>query len=200
MRKLSKEAIDLDGAMKLLFNIQESKLMIPVLNFLFDTKLSTEIDAEIDFLDTSLIIRPSEPKLYADKYIHVCQADLDYYFHVEFQLADDTAMATRMFEYGYYFARKLIESYHTVYFLFPHQAVIYFENEPSVTDAHFFSYPSMDSKYHNYSYKIERLWAWDKEQLFKEKLFMLYPLIVFSYRKKIDEERGKNGDSEMLDK
>ncbi|OPJ59774.1 hypothetical protein [Clostridium oryzae] len=186
--KWRNEHIKLDEILKSLFT-SSNKVMLDFINNAFNEEYT---------YDTELVFENNEfptcgfDMIRADMIIKVL-GKKQVVYHVEFQTKKDADMAIRMFEYGFHKAKKEAEHQkNTEELYFPKQLVIYIEENNSIEDELNLLVVFPDGTEADYNVPVIKNWEYDARKLIENKLYVLLPLQILKYRKKLEIIKSGN--------
>ncbi|OFI06485.1 hypothetical protein CLOACE_09850 [Clostridium acetireducens DSM 10703] len=189
--------IQMDKIMKRLFSLQNKVPLIDFLNAVYKDDISynakvTYGDKEITSLNKDKVKFVS---FYADMYVRVEDDNRILEYEIEFQTVYDNSMAIRMFRYGFERAAKLLDfkdSRNTIEITLPEPYLIVMEEDKRTPDE--INLKLIIPKGENILYKVNVLkyWNYDLEKLYRENMYLLYPLQIFKLRKSMQNINKSN--------
>lgn len=180
-------SIQMDEILKSLFHLSK-KPLIKLVNGLFDTNYSMEANVELgntDFTIPHLGFKYVMKR--ADCFFTLTDNDTRENFHLEFQLKNDKTMALRMYEYA--FLKTASNAYFhsdTDKIVFPKQLVIFVEENKNIKDNLCLDI-EIDGKHTKYDVPTYKAWNDDISSLLSKRMYSLFPLVPFSFRKEMDK-------------
>ena len=187
----------LDRIMKVLFKLSK-KVMLDLINGLFNENFVTE-EVKIEYTNSEFI-KDNFERIIGDMFINIIQGIKTYYYHIEFQTANDNSMIIRMFQYGFEKACESVEIYEkgeVGRLDFPRQLVIFVEENKNITDELLLTIGLPDGNDIIYKVPVMKYWKYSVEELEEKKMYALLPLQVFKSRKKMDSIcKSKKSDDE----
>lgn len=198
-RKKPREQVKLDRIMRLLFHLSH-KTVVRLINGLFDEAFDPG-QVKVVYGNGNMTGHDFS-KLEADLLLKVETASGDCEYHIEFQTLHDSAMAVRMFRYGFnraLEAGRMAEAVEagTLTLFFPRQLVIYLEENESIREQVELVLVFPDGQTFRYRVPVMRYWMNTPQDLTGKKLYALLPLQVFRWRKRLQAlERSKLQEEE----
>jgi len=192
-----KSYLQMDKVMKKLFSMKNPKPIIDFINAIYGDQIS--YDAKITYSDKEIIntVEKSSKLIsfYADMYVTVVEGNNVYEYAIEFQTVFDNEIAVRIFRYSFERAVKLADysrAKECIKLKMPEPYVILLEEEKDVGD--FIKLEMEFSRGVKFTYDIQvlRYWTYDIERLYKENMYLLYPLQIFKLRKKMNKISKSN--------
>lgn len=186
-RKKPREQVQLDRIMRLLFRLSH-RTVVRLINGLFDESFDPG-EVELVYGDGNMIGNELS-RLEADFLLRVESASGGREYHVEFQTLHDSAMAVRMFQYGFsraLEAGRLAEAAEdeVLTLAFPRQLVIYLEENEAIREWVELALVFSDGQNIRYRVPAMRYWTFTPQDLTRKKLYALLPLQVFRWRKRL---------------
>jgi len=186
--------LQMDETMKKLFTLKEKRPIIDFLNAAYGDDLSYE--AEINYNNTEIINTKSFTSTYmtfhADMFITAVEGDKKLEYALEFQTKFDEEILIRMFRYSFERAAKLVyfKDKNKLRLKLPEPYLIMLEKEKGMDNEIMLEIEIPKALLINFKVKVLKYWDYDLERLYKENMYLLYPLQIFKLRK--DMERIKN--------
>jgi len=197
-----KTYLQMDQIMKKLFTINNPRPIIDLLNAIYADNIS--YDAKLRYNDKEIINKADESskliRFYADMYITVIDGNNVYEYALEFQTIFDKEIAIRVFRYSFERAVKLADyskSKECIKLKMPEPYIILIEEEEGVKDRIKLEIEFSKNAGFTYEIKILRYWTYGLEQLYKENMYLLYPLQIFKLRKNMKEISSSNRSQEI---
>lgn len=189
---LYKNYLQMDLILKKLFTIKNPRPIIDFLNAIYGDDIS--YDAKISYSDKEIINRKrNSAKLisfYADMYITVTDGNEIYEYEMEFQTKFDKEISVRIFRYSFERAIKIADFSKTNEFIklkMPDPYLILLEETSDVGDSIKLQIEFGKGKAFIYDIKVLKYWTYDLEKLYKDNMYLLYPLQIFRLRKRMNE-------------
>ena len=197
-----KTHLQMDEVMKKLFTIKNPRPIIDLLNAIYGDNIS--YDAKLSYHDKEIINKAEESskliRFYADMYITVVDGNNIYEYALEFQTVFDKEIAIRVFRYSFERAVKLADysqSKECIKLKMPEPYIILIEEEDGVKDRIKLEIEFSKNVGFTYDIKVLRYWTYGLEQLYKENMYLLYPLQIFNLRKKMKQISNSNRTKEF---
>ncbi len=188
IKEEEKTYIQMDKIMKRLFSLQNKVPLIDFLNAIYKDDISYK--AKITYGDKEITSINKEKikflSFYADMYIRVEDKEKILEYEIEFQTVYDNTMAIRMFRYGFERAAKVLDFKNrrdTIEITLPEPYLIVMEEDEKTPDEMILKLIIPKGKSVYYKVKVFKYWNYDLEKLYKENMYLLYPLQIFKLRK-----------------
>jgi hypothetical protein len=195
----SKEYIQMDQIMKRLFTLKNKKPIIDFLNAVYVDDLS--YDAKISYSNTENINTRSLSVQYvsfhADIFITAEEGNNVFEYAIEFQTVFEKDITIRMFRYSFERAVKLdyYRDKNTIRLKFPEPYIILLEEEKDVLNEFTLEIEIPKQDVFSFNIKVLKYWEYNLNKLYKENMYLLYPLQIFSLRKAMEGLKGKSNSS-----
>ena len=187
-----KNYLQMDKIMKKLFSIKNPRPIIDFLNSIYGDDIS--YNAEIKHSDKEIINKQyNTTKLisfYADMYITVIDNSKVYEYAIEFQTMFEKEIAIRIFRYSFERAVKIADyskAKEIIKLKMPEPYIVILEEEPGLGDKIILEIEFGKKEKFSYDVKVLKYWNYDLERLYKENMYLLYPLQIFKLRKKMNK-------------
>ena len=194
-----KDAIKLDALLKLLFSLAKPTL-IKLLMGVFGNEFLEE-DVEISIANNEFVTEKNGV-IRGDIFYRVEMGTQKLSFHIEFQLNHSDGMVIRLLQYGLAKGSEESRLENGTVIRLPHQRVIYFEPNSSISDSLSLTIESPDGT-QSFTYEVPVLKNWDftLDELVAKKMYPLLPLQIFNYRPEMYEaEKHPERAQEVLGK
>ena len=186
-KRTKREQIRLDHIMRTLFRLSK-RTVVRLINGLFHESFRVE-EVKLRYANSRFITDRLDT-VEGDAFLTVEVSGAKKEFHVEFQTLNDSAMAVRMFEYGF---RHALEHYRsssaaqteTIDLFFPRQLVIFLEENERIGETVELKLHFPDGQTVVYQAPTLRYWNYTGEELVRQQLYALIPLQVFRIRKRL---------------
>lgn len=173
-----------DEIVKYLFSAPP-RAIIPLLNTIFHLDLDPDI-VSLRFVQNEFIeeFRVKVP----DLVMSVTNSDQDEQtIHIEVQTRNSSEIHIRMFTYGYHIANSMPEEKNGQIILrFPKQVVVFIEENTAIPDTLSLTLILPDESEAEYCIPAFKLWEYTPEEFIHEELYILLPLSIFRFRKKLE--------------
>ena len=184
-----RESVKLDAIVKLLFSVSKP-LLVNAINGLFNTTYDPD-ETDVDVIKTATEYAKKDMSLIrADLFIQVRADGKSVDYHLEFQLAADSRMVVRLFEYDIQHALenfRLSDISDVIKLKLAQSIVLHFEKSNTVPDTYRLLIEFADGTTHEYSADIFKYWNYDNNMLIDRKLYNLLPLQLFILRAELDK-------------
>ena len=173
-----------DEIVKYLFSAPP-KAIIPLINAMFHLDLDPE-NVTLRFVQNEFIeeFRIKMP----DLVMSVSHTERgEQIIHIEVQTRNSSEIHIRMFAYGYHIANSRPEEKNGQIILrFPKQVVVFIEENSAIPDSIGLTLILPDESEAKYCIPTFKLWEFTPEEFIHEELYILLPLSIFRFRKKLE--------------
>ena len=201
--------VQMDAILKKLFTIENKTPIIDFLNAIYNENLS--YDCEISYPNTEIINNESNTKgdimasslgyitYHSDLYITALDKGRKIEYAVEFQTKYDEDIGIRMLRYGFERGAKISHFINKskIVMEFPQPYLILLEEEKHVEDVLTVEIIFPKGESIDYNINVLKYWHYDLNRLYRENLYLLYPLQIFRLRKDM-EKISKSKKSNVL--
>ncbi|HEY5561584.1 MAG TPA: hypothetical protein VIK72_07465 [Clostridiaceae bacterium] len=190
--------IQLDKIMKSLFYIHNKKPVIDLLNSLYGDNIG--YSAKLTYLNKEMINESIHKTAVlisheCDMLIKVDFRGKSYEYILEFQTQNDKSIGIRLFRYSFELKVQSINDLNVnpIIIDLPNPYVIMLEENKNVPDLQEIIIRIPNGEQLKYSSRVLKYWQYDLDLLYKNNMYLLFPLKVFQVRKKINKikESGK---------
>ena len=190
--------LDLDLLLKHMFTMS-SYVIIQFINGLFKRNYDPDkVEIRYGNNEFPFMVDKKLTSRRGDIIIEIVENGHSNFYHIELQLKNDQSMVIREFLYGFLKGlegvdlrpgkQRVLE--------FPHQYVIFLEENSAIKDELFLLVKFPDSQQVNYKVPVMKYWKYSSRDLMERKMYLLLPLQVFKLRKQIKKALRKVSDEE----
>ena len=196
------DRIQIDETAKYIFSASKPAI-IDLITGIFHVPLDRE-NVEVSLVSGEFISGTSPfSKYLADIVLEIRRAsDTELLVHIEIQTGHDSMMDIRMVRYGYLIgeSRSAVTPDRIRVITIPHQVVLYLEEDKRITDELTVRIVLPDGKELDYRVLVLKFYELTVEKLKDMNLYLLFPLILMKYRKKLTAlSRQKRLNQETFD-
>jgi hypothetical protein len=196
-----KSRVQLDEIMKKLFYIHNNRPIIDFLNSLYGDNL--DYDAVVTYLNKEVINEAIYKKAVlvsqeCDMLIRVDSNGTRFEYLLEFQTKNDNSISIRLFRYSFELKVQNLRYLNTkipIEIELPAPYVIVLEENKNVPETYELILKTHTGEKLKYSSKVLKYWKHDLDNLYKNNMYLLFPLKVFGVRKNINKVKGMNEDN-----
>jgi hypothetical protein len=188
--------IQLDEIMKKLFYIHNKRPIIDFLNSLYGDNI--DYTAVITYLNKEAINDTIHKKAIfisqeCDMLIKVDSNGRSLEYLLEFQTRNDKRIGIRLFRYSFELKVqniRYLDSNKPLIIEFPKPYVIVLEENSKIPEEYELLLKFHTGESVTYKSKVLKYWKYDLESLYKNNMYLLFPLKIFEVRKKITKAKG----------
>ena len=199
-----KNSVQLDEIMKRLFYINNNRPIIDLLNSLYGDNIG--YGAALTYLNKEAINESVHKTAVfisqeCDMLIKVDYEGKSYEYLLEFQTKDDKSIGIRLFRYSFELKVQNIKNLNSkpIIIDLPNPYVIVLEENKNTRSTYEIVIRIPSGEQLRYNSRVLKYWEYDLDSLYRNNMYLLFPLKVFEVRKKITKVKYMNKGNHKYD-